>query len=268
MEEQTTSEKPNGLATSILVQYKLAEAGIILCEPSNEKATLENGFDFFRKELLKRSETTVILFTHYCLGPMREVLLKTNLIKPGSESVSFATIVMMITGYMQAGFTTKIDSIPNKNYLKFVTTLPTLFEPNEIEDIIACLKLLLSEFPEKAEGAIKWLEEDIEPQKNQLNVLKEFVNLLQKGGKVKNDEEFKKVSQKVIDTCMPGGPDNDHNLYTIKARERFGLHPPDKQLIVSIDRILTYLDVLSYAGFFPDGLPKKAMELNFLQKSF
>ncbi|MFA6514296.1 MAG: hypothetical protein WCT50_03360 [Patescibacteria group bacterium] len=263
-------EKPNFLAIDLLIKEKLKTAGIILCDTNNEIPTLENGVKFFENELLKRDRATVIIFTHYCLAPIMKLFREASIMKLCFESSSFATIAMIFAGYAEAGLAKGINSIPNKNHVKLITTLPTLFEQNEFENIISCSKYILSGFLAKTKEAIKWLKEDIEPQKKQADALKEFINLLREDGF--NEEQDKKskekTTQRVLDVCMPGGVDNNHNLYTLKTREQFGMFSPDKELLIDIDRIFIYLDILSFAGFLPKNLPENALELNFTKNDF
>lgn len=269
-EPRATLVKPNFLATDFLIKKKLKTADIILCDVNNEIPALENGVEFFKKELLKRDQATVIIFTHYCLAPVLKVFKEASMIKLCMESSSFAAIAMMFAGYAKAGLVEKISSISNENYAKLITTLPSLFEQNEFEDIMACSKFILSDFLVKTEEAIKWLKEDVEPQEEQVNALKEFMSLLQKNGF--NEENGKKskekITQRVLDVCMPGRADNNHNLYTLKTREQLGMFSPEKELLINIDRIFTYLDILSFSGFLPKDLPENALELNFTRNLF
>lgn len=264
-EIRTTPEKPNFLGTDLLIGDKFKAAGIILCDSNSETLTLDNGVEFFEKELLKRDRATVIIFTHYCLAPIMKFFREEGAMKLCLKSSSFATIAMMFAGYTKAGLAKGINSIPNNNYVKLITILPALFEQNEFEDIMTCSKYILSNFKDKTEEAINWLKEDMDLQKKQVDVLKEFIYLLREDGfnEEQNKEKKEKTAQKVLDVCVPGGVGNNHNLYTLKTRERFGMLSPDKELLVSIERIFIYLDILSFAGFLPKDLTDCALELDF-----
>ena len=246
-----------------IILSRLKEADVVLCDKSDTELTLLNGVEYFENELLKRTQITIIVFFRYCILPMQKYFQEIDAIKLCIESPAIATLMTMLGGYIQAGMKAEKNVIRNKNHIKFGAILPNLFSKEEFEEMIFCLKFLLSEFPKQAEEAIQWLKDDIEPEKQQMAVLSEFVNFLQKNKSVVADNsELQKIAKKVTTTCMPGGVDNAHNLYSIKAREGFGLLSPDKEFLISIERIFTYLDVLCYAGFIPDGLPETVTELN------
>ncbi len=272
---KVSSDDPNLLKTDILIQTRLEEAGLVLIEAGSEEPKkgeleieeiLKDGVEFYKNELLKRNKATVIIFADYCLPSVGEIFNEPKVEELCVEQPVLGTLLIMFVGYIQAHSALEKGCIENKNWHRLITTLPGLFDQKEFKEIELYLKDLLAKFPEQLKKAVKWLKEDIEPANKQKEVLFEFVDFLQKNqGQVKeNSPEMKRISQKVLDTCMPGsGVDNNHNFHTLKAREQLFMFSPDKQLLINIERIFTYLDVLSYAGIYPKDLPKNPRDLHF-----
>ena len=268
---KVSSDDPNLLKTDILIQTRLEEAGLVLIEAGSEEPKkgeldLLDDVEFFKNELLRRNRATVIVFTFYCVPAICKIFKEPNIAKFCVEQPGFGVLAVMFTGYIQANSVLENGFIENKNGHKLLTALPGLFDQKEFQEIELCLKSLLVKFPEQLKEAVKWLKEDIEPANKQKEVLLEFMTLLRKNkGKISGDNpEMKRISQKMLDTCMPDmGVSNDHNFHTLKAREQLFIFSPDKQLLMNIERIFNYLDILSYAGIFPKDLPENPSDLYF-----
>ena len=110
---------------------------------------------------------------------------------------------------------------------------------------------LLIEFPQLVKESHSWIRESVEPFRKQECALTNFTNLLLKHGNndasLKNNPEFKSLSQKVVDECMTNN--TKHSLYFLGRRSQLGILNPVEKVIVTIEQILNYLDILHYGSF-------------------
>jgi hypothetical protein len=266
------NESPFFFEVDALIASRLKKKNLSFSIEKMEKrkVSIEAIISDFKDEILGRNRNTAGTFLKYCYMSLFDNFICTTTEKLFFESSDFATISLMSLGAQQAleGFG-KIKE-ENINDLEFYEALPTLFTEEEFLKIIVYVKSLLSEFPEKTKKCYTWIVEHVEPKKQQEEALAGFIKDLQdrkdwSTDKFRADDNFKASAQKVLDTVLGQTErESGHSLFILQAREEIGILPPPKELMLSMDRILNYLDVLYYANFLTS-LHEDPKELDFIK---
>lgn len=256
------NEKPFLLKTDLLIFKKIQEKNLQLVKvdipgsPSMEsvdpKKIFMEAIDCFKKELLLSHPETILLFYEYCFDPFGDFFLKNVTPEKMLESSGLMTLSLMAAGF-RAGlfeFAEKTGRVQNPDKEYFEKVIPTLFTKAEFKEIIDSAIYLLRSFPEQIKKAHKWLLEDIEPKKNQVNALLGMMEIIEgiSSNKINPESpEVKSMAKKTIDECLTNNL--GHKIFGTKEREIFGIYTPDKELLQNISRIFNYLDILFYGKY-------------------
>ena len=278
---ENNQDKPFLFKTDLLIYKKLATKNLNTSQVDKTKSPSKESMDFekimaesiesYKKEILLHHPQTILLFYEHCLNPLREFFVEKN-----SDPEKFMLchdlmiFYIMVTGFAMGlnEFAKNMGKITNPDSEYLGKTIPDLFTEKEFQQIIDSGVYLLKNFQNQTEEAHKWLNENIEPEKKQMNAMADFVQLLTKNDGNYESTQFKNAAQRVVDECMPG-EHGEHNVWRVQEREKLGLLPPYKEFLINIERIFNYLDIIHYGQYYV--LPKTTKnpaDLKFFHSEF
>ena len=204
--------------------------------------------EYFKSELLLSHSYSILIFHEYCL----EILVKLFVTNVDFEKMIKSTDLQIISLMTKGFYCSTVDFANNHGKTSnpesehYQKVIPTLFDEAEFNEIIDSVFFLLKDFSNQAERAYWWLIEDVEPRKNQMDALVNFLEILGENNLKKDseDSQLNESAEKVIEECLH--KNRGHEIYAIQKREELGIFTPDKELLMNISRILNYLDILSY----------------------
>lgn len=264
--KKTTESHPNLFEVDMIIDSKLEENQLTFhSEQKNvDDSCIEKIPEYFTEDLLSRHKNTAGMFLRYCYTPLTD-----NFLYKVDEELVLKSTPLLTISLITLGFHNALEKFPRYQKIEydftfFCEVIPSIFTKEEFEAISQSCKYLIVEFSQQVEKCFSWIIEDIEPQEVQQKVVLNFCKTLVEKNWNTEDLSLQKAAQEVLDVVMPGSRNNDHNIHLNEHRKKLGILPPQR-LMVSIDRILNYLDILHYGGFIslPGNNPKDLKFVRF-----
>lgn len=254
--------KPFLYKVDLLIYEKLQSKKLGLCDTINSPETIKTSakpekvmkdvVNLGEKELLCHHWQTIFIFTEACLKPLQNSFVMNVNIEKTPESAEFMMISLLTVGFSRGfyEFMKAQGKISRTDDEYLYEIIPSLFSEKDFEEIVDATAYLLKNLPQEIEDASRWIIEDIEPKKNQINAAVDFITLLQDFRSKKidtNEPRIKEAAKKLIQEGLE--KNQGHQIHTLQAGEKMGIFSPDKELLRNLSRTLNYLDILSYAGY-------------------
>jgi hypothetical protein len=234
------TKKFTDITFDFLVYPRLNAAGITLFKRAEKISSIKDVIKDAEREFLTRHQFTAIDFLRYCFDTMTDVFTDTD---KTVEMVEYLFIIGSLLGYKQA--TTELVNIKyRKTYPEF-SAIKTMFSEEEFEQIGALIKETLIKFPNQCKTSMDWMIEHPPHAKIQTDAMMNFAKALQDK---KSPDELEKIARKVAKDAKSELLGN-HSIFKLQKLEQFGLLPPGKEVIATIERIMNMLDIMHYGGY-------------------
>ncbi len=277
---EINQDKPFLFKTDLLIYKKLATKNLDTSTVNKTKISSEESTDLqkilseaiesYKEEIQLHHSQTVLLFYEYCLNPLHEFFVEKNS-DPEKfiRSHELMTFFFMVTGFEKGmnEFAKNMGRLLNPDHKYLSEAIPGLFTEEEFQQIIDSVVYILKNFQTQAKEAHEWLNENIEPEKRQMDAMMNFVQLLSKTDGNYEDSLLKGAAENVIEECMPG-KNGEHNVWRVKEREKLGLFSPYKEFLINLERIFNYLDIIHYGQYYVVPGATNPADLKFFHSEF
>ena len=237
---------------SLLIAESLDRVNITLVPKFENQGEMKKTVtEMFTASFFSRNLSTVANFIKYCFKPLQVSLTKEYLY----ESEDWRLLIACLAGCLQGIGEVCNQTQDKKGYVpnyELMKAIYSLFTKDELQEIAQATKDMIMQLPNEVKEACIWMKKDISARKEQVDAVAEFAGGMFgiDGRKKLGSTELVQLAQKFMATVVPDSDITAHSIYLNQRREQLGILTPPKQLMVHIEYVLNFMDVLHNSLWF------------------
>lgn len=228
---------------------RLRNANIKLVQTSQnspQKDPFEDAQNDFKKQLLQRHPYTIINFYYYFLPHLHKAFIG------GLEESLYSSPMFVFTTLMTSGYSKAFDHLGDVVVNPQLSNkLPSLFNQEDCLTMAQAAKEIAIDFYNQVKRSAVYCKESLEAKDAAVDIIGDFLPAILKYNKGGKKAEDRKVMVEEAKKTLERYNTNKYSTFLIcdNAFERAGVPNDGEKLLLSIERVLMYMDILHYSGY-------------------